>query len=388
MINKLLDDCFQCELHTAVSDVIEENSLYWHAFKDTIFFMEKGGMASDIGMINGKNVLGLRMRDGKQWHLLEDKLDVGAAAFMSINLHERFRKCQIHTTQHLISALLGNIYKVKTLSHHVSDDENDIEFDFDHFTDKMASELMVLCNGLIRDDLEVSIHYPTRTEAALHVKEEDLHHEDELRVVRIGNLDYNLCGCMHVPSLRYLQMIYISGYEKTTRGYKVKYLCGDQLLDGVDRRYHVLNEAAQTLAVSHLYLNTGIHRVINDQKAAMREVAVWKQKSFALFAQQFGKKDGSLLVHVFEDWDVKSVGQLASYLSNQCQQSCVLLAVMDDKSHVVIARAKDQSGDALQLFRTLADRFSLHGGGNAVMAQGGGACSDELVQYVKSIQKI
>ncbi len=388
MINKLLDDCFQCELHTAVTDIVAEKSLYWYAFKDTVFFMEKGGMASDIGMINGKNVLGLRIRDGKQWHLMEDKLDVNESVFMSINLHERFRKCQIHTAQHLISALLCNIYKVKTISHHVSDDENDIEFNFDHFTDKMASELMVLCNGLIRDDLEVSIRYPSRSEAALHVSEEQLHHEDELRVVQIGNLDYNLCGCMHVPSLRYLQMVYITGFEKTTRGYKVKYICGDQLLDGVSRRYQVLNEAAQSLAVSHLYLNTGIHRLINENKAGMRDIVLWKQKYFALFATQYAQNDKELLVHEFDDWDVKSMIQLAQYLTSQCQKSCVLLAKIYDKSHVVVAKAKDQTGDCLEVFHDLADRFDLQGGGNASMAQGGGAYSEALAQYVKSIQKI
>lgn len=388
MINRLLDDCFQCELHTVITDVEEENSLYWYALKDTLFFMEKGGMASDIGMINGKDVLGLCMRDGKQWHLMEAKMDVGESVFVSINLHERFRKCQIHTAQHLISALICNIYKVKTISHHVSDDENDVEFDLDHFTDKMASELMVLCNGLIRDDLEVSIHYPSRSEAVLHVSEEQLHHEDELRVVQIGNLDYNLCGCMHVPSLRYLQMIYITGYEKTTRGYKIKYICGDQLLDGVSRRYQVLDEAAQTLAVSHLYLNTGIHRIINENKAGMRDIVLWKQKCFVLFAAQYAQDDKELLVHEFDDWDVKSLVQLAQYLTAQCQKSCILLAKIYNKSHIVVAKAKDQAGNCLEVFQKLAQRFDLQGGGSEAMAQGGGPYSEALAQYVKSIQKI
>ncbi|MCG4877885.1 hypothetical protein L0N00_15765, partial [Eggerthella lenta] len=86
------------------------------------------------------------------------------------------------------------------------------------------------CNGLIRDDLDVSIQYPTRVEASKMAKGKNID-RDDLRVVRIGALDYNMCGCMHVPSLRYLQMLYISGYEKSAKGYKIKYLVGDQLLD-------------------------------------------------------------------------------------------------------------------------------------------------------------
>lgn len=387
MINKLLDNCFQTELNTIVVDVVEENGYYWHTFKDTIFFMEGGGMQSDIGVVSGHAVLDMKMEDGKQWHLMDTPLEVGANAFMSINLHERFRKCQIHTTQHLISALLGNVYKVKTISHHVGDDENDIEFDFDNFTDKMATELMVLCNGLIRDDLEVNILYPTRAEAALHAPAEKLNHDD-LRVVKIGNLDYNLCGCMHVPSLRYIQMVYISGYEKTTRGYKIKYLCGDQLLDSVQRRYQVLNEASHTLALSHLYINTGINKMINEQKALTRDLIVWKQKYFQELAEKICHTEDTLIIHEFDDMDVKSLAQLAQYITAQYQKQVVLLGKVYDKCHLVVAAPKDADVDCRTTFKDVADKYILQGGGSASLAQGGGVYTSELSDYVKSIQKL
>lgn len=387
MINKLLDNCFLTELNTTVTDVEQDKNFYWYAFKDTVFFMKKGGMAGDIGVINGNEVLDVRIKDNKQWHLMDIEMKVGDSVFMSINLHERFRKCQIHTAQHLISALLCNIYKVETLSHHVSDDENEIEFNLESFTDKMANELMVLCNGLIRDDLEVSVLYPSRSEAAQHAPVEKLNHDD-LRVVRIGTLDYNLCGCMHVPSLRYLQMIYISGYEKTARGYKVKYICGDQLLDSVSRRYHVLNEASQTLALSHLYLNTGIHKLINEQKALSHNIMLWKQKYFALFKDKLIQSDSAFINYEFDDIDVKSLIQLAQYLTQECQRPCVLLARLADKCHVAIAAPKDYEGDCRVLFKKLQEEFALNGGGNQSLAQGGGVYSKALSDYVKAIQKI
>lgn len=387
MINKLLDNCFLTELNTVVTDVEQDNHLYWYAFKETIFFMKQGGMEGDIGVINGNEVLDVKIKDNKQWHLMAQEMKVGDVAFMSINLHERFRKCQIHTAQHLISALLCNVYKVETLSHHVSDDENEIEFNLESFTDKMKNELMVLCNGLIRDDLEVSVLYPSRSEAALHAPAEKLNH-DELRVVRIGALDYNLCGCMHVPSLRYLQMIYISGYEKTSRGYKIKYVCGDQLLDSVSRRHKVLNEASQTLALSHLYLNTGINKLINEQKALSRDIILWKQKYFALFAEKVNQKDCECVTYEFDDIDVKSLVQLAQYITIECQKPCVLLAKLFDKCHVVIGAPKDSKIDCSACFKTIARQFELNGGGNRSLSQGGGIYTKSLSDYVKAIQKL
>ena len=64
MINKLLDNCFLTELNTTVTDVEQEQNLYWYAFKETVFFRKQGGMASDIGVINGSEVAGILLREG------------------------------------------------------------------------------------------------------------------------------------------------------------------------------------------------------------------------------------------------------------------------------------------------------------------------------------
>ena len=380
MINKLYDNCFTTELNTKVIEVREDNGLYWHACKDTIFYMEGGGMASDIGMIDEHMVLGLKYEEGHMWHLLDVKLE--GMVFMSVNLHERFRKCQVHTAQHLISAALGNVYKVKTLAHHVGDEENDIEFDFVDFTDKMAFELQVLCNGLIRDDLEVSIHYPTRVEAAKMLKGHV--DRDDVRVVRIGALDYNLCGCMHVPSLRYLQMIYISGYEKTTNGFKIKYLVGDQFLDCVDRRYKVLDEASRSLAVSHLYVNTGVNRLINETRNLHKEVSDWKQKYYEMYAKELGNSEEETIIHFFEDIDVKSLANVASIITKEHKKAVIFIARIYDNVHVVTAANEEVNFDAAKAFKEIAEVFHLKGGGNQKLSQGGGLFNEEILKFVRT----
>lgn len=385
MVNKLLDNCFTTEYSTVITDIEEEQGDYWHACKETIYFMSKGGMASDIGVINGLPIKNARIKDGKQWHLLEQKIEVGANVVMSINLHERFRKCQIHTAQHLISALLHNVYQVETISHHVSDDENVIEFNFDHFNDKMAKELMVLCNGLIRDDLEVSILYPTKAEAAKFVNEKKLNH-DEIRVVRIGNIDYNLCGCMHVPSLRYIQMIYIIGFFKTTRGYKIRYACGDQLLNSIDQRYKTLDEASNILATSHLYVNTGINKIINANKELAKQLQDSKHRYILLCADQLSKREDAIIKEKFHDLDKKSLVSLAQRISIFYEHPCILFTFLDDSCHLVIAAPKRFGMNCKSVFTTIANQFQLKGGGDETLAQGGGIYTKELADYINNIQ--
>lgn len=384
-MNKLYDNCFTTELNTVVMHVKEEDGQFWHACKDTIFYKESGGMASDIGVINDQLVLDLKYEEGHLWHLTQHRMD--GSVFMSVNLHERFRKCQVHTAQHLISAVLGNVYKVKTLAHHVGDEENDIEFDFKEFTDKMLFELQVLCNGLIRDDLEVSVLYPSRKEAEKLIPREQLHH-DELRVVRIGALDYNLCGCMHVPSLRYIQMIYITGYEKTTNGYKVKYICGDQFLDCVTKRYKVLNEASQSLAVSHLYVNTGVNRLLNETRQLNRDVIVWKQKYYDMFGKELCLSKEQNIVHFFDDIDIKSLAQMAQFITSNYEKVVIFVAKIYDNVHVVVASSKQIDFDCEGAFKDLMDKFRLKGGGSKELSQGGGIYQKDIFPYIEDKYKV
>ena len=384
MYNKLYDNCFKTELNTIVIKVEEENGLYWHACKDTIFYVESGGMASDIGKMDNHMVLGLRKKDGYVWHLLDVKLE--GSVFMSVNLHERFRKCQIHTAQHLISAVLTNVYNVKTLSHHVGDEENDVEMDFEDFNEKMAIELEVLCNGLIRDDLVVSELYPTRAEAMKYLPQKDCM-RDDLRVVRIGALDYNLCGCMHVPSLRYLQMLYIRGFEKTKKGYKIKYLVGDQLLDCITRRYQVLDEVSKSLAISHLYLDTGVARIVNKAHKMENEATQWKRKYYGMVAKEVAMQEADILVKEFDGIDNVSLREMAELVCSQYHKSAIFLGKLYDNAYIVMVSDSQSGVDMKAYYNAFAEKYHLKGHANANLAQGGGLYKEGMLEDLEQMFK-
>lgn len=110
-MNRYYDNCFHTEHNANVLEVMQEGNLYWHRLDETIFYVEGGGMASDVGKINGLDVINLKKVNGEVWHLLEEKLE--GPVSLSVNLFERFRKTQIHTTQHLISALCAVFITVK-----------------------------------------------------------------------------------------------------------------------------------------------------------------------------------------------------------------------------------------------------------------------------------
>lgn len=380
MYNKLYDNCFKTELNTKILKVVEENGLYWHACKDTIFYVGNDRMSNDIGMMDNHMVLGLKKQDGYVWHLLDVKLE--GSVFMSINLHERFRKCQIHTAQHLINAVLRNIYKVDNLSLSVSDEENVLEYNFKDFNEKMAIELQVLCNGLIRDDLSVSVLYPSRSEASEFLTSKELM-KDDLRVIRVGALDYVVCDCMHVPSLRYLQMIYIRGFEKTEKGYKIKFLVGDQFLDCVDRRYHVLDELSKSLQTSHLYLDTGVQRLASKNESLRQEVHAWKEKYYLRLAEDFAAKQEDIIIEEVDDVDDAFLMKMATMVSEKYDKTMIILGKVYDTAQVIISTKEGSKMDAETIYETLKERYHLVGSATKTLASGRGIYKENMLEEIK-----
>lgn len=381
MINKMLDNCFRTELTTRVEEIREDNGLYWHCFKDTIFYQGKGGMADDTGMINKRPVKGLKVAEGRFWHLLDEKME--GNVFMNVNPHTRFLKCQAHTAQHLISALVESIYGVQTVSHHVGTDECYVEFDLRDFNKKMAIELQVTCNGLIRDDLAVTILYPSQKDAQLLCPNKKLPAGD-IRLVRIGNLDVVPCGCMHVPSLRYLQMIQIIGYEKSSRGYRIRYAGGDQLLNNITQRYEVLDEACETLSVPHIYLNTGISKLISQKNLMQKELDGWRHLYFDKECEDVKKSEKLCLYRRYDEYSASDVRQLAKMITENSDKAVCFVWKEDEKAKVILAKSKTSTYDLKGIKRLLMEEYHFKGGGSMIFMEFGGPYSEELERTLQS----
>lgn len=382
MFNKLYDNCFKSELTTKVVKVIEDRGMYWHACKDTIFFVGNDEMEHDLGKINNHMVLGLRHQDGYVWHLLDEKIPVGEAVFMSINLHERFARCQCHTARHLITTIFANVYKANLLRYQQQEDVNILEFDLESFDDRKVSELQILINGLIRDDLGVSVLYPTRNEA-LHFLSQAEVMDDDLRIVRIGSLDYVKCSSMHVPSLRYLQMVYVQRYEKIENGIRLFYLVGDQLLDNIAKRYQVLDTLSDHLNASHLYLDSALSQVIGNTHILHAKIGTWKKRYEEAVVRELAHRDQAFIFEVLEDVERSSVIEIARNVIEQSEKAVVLIARKYDRLYVVCGAHPTIDFDYSKLYQALANDYHLKGGREENLMYGEGIYKESIIEYCK-----
>lgn len=383
MFNPYYDDWMKLELDTAVLAVREAAGKYWHAFEETVFYPEGGGMDRDTGTINDHEVLDLKLEDDKVWHLLDEKLQ--GRVHMRVDKDQRVMKCQVHSASHLMCGIMNKVYHADTISFYMNEHDSGAEMGFETFNDEIMKELERLCNDYILQDLPIEIIYPTPEEAQQHVLDEKLNHED-LRAVIIGDIDYNMCGCIHVPSLRYLQSFKFLNYEKTTRGYKINFVCGEQLLQTYGKQIKVLADSAKSLGVPQLNLKAGIDKLQSELKASKNEANSWKQQVIELKAKIMHEEaEAPCLFHEFDDMDIKTFQGFCSYFVRNYEHGIFFLCKVEDRCHVMISHSKSFAYPCGELFKKLSAEYGLRGGGNPSMAQGGGEYSEALINALKAL---
>ncbi|MBQ2407956.1 MAG: hypothetical protein II309_00850, partial [Bacilli bacterium] len=222
-------------------------------------------------------------------------------------------------------------------------------------------------NKLIREDLKIKIEYPTDIKSKY----------SETRAVIIGDIDYNLCGCIHVPSLRYIGKICIFDYEKTPYGYNLKFVSGDQVVRYVYDKYQILDQMKNDLKSPINELNTAVLKVIEDKQNIEKELDTLKEKYFKELIKNINTK-----FYMF-DLNIKDFQYLASIYQKEINKPFCFLTHYDNNVHIICYNLENN----LDLFNELKEKFNLKGGGNKTKAQGGGEFNEEIIKFLQDVDK-
>lgn len=379
------DHWLECEGTFEIIGCKQEEDSFWVQTKDTIFYVEGGGMAKDTGTINGFDVEDICYENGYYYHKI--KSHVSGDAQMKVDMQQRIQKVQIHSASHLICGLINKKYHAKTIAFFTHEDISGCEMEFTSFDETLMKEIEREVNDYVMQDLPIQIVYPTKEEAQKYVPDEKLDH-DELRAAVIGDIDYNMCACIHVPSLRYLQSIKLLNYEKTARGYKIYFVCGNQLLQTYDHQFNVLQSCAKELGVSNEHTYEALMKLRQDMKNLKASETAWKQQCIDLKAEKIAQNENTYLFMEIDDLDIKTFQTLCSTLVRNYVKGIFFICKDHERCHVIIARHASLDFKANELFKQIATQFQLRGGGNPGMAQGGGnydpAIIEELQQMAQS----
>lgn len=374
-MNVYYDDYQLTSFTDEVVECLANGERFWVATKTSCFYVEGGGMAKDEGTLGGLPVYDVKRGNDLYYHLVDEPLKGKVEGI--VDYPNRLRRCQIHDAQHLISAYLFDEYDLMTVSHHVSESDNEIVF-AGPVNEIDLPETQKALDKYLLEDLPITISYPSRELLDAHPSFKKLAY-DKIRVVQIGEIDFNLCGCLHLKSLREISAVFLKGYEETKEGLIVHYLAGGQINDYLRPRLEVLDKATKLLALDHLDIVSGIERLQAENKNLNYLYQSLKQEKLENLALDLAKETAPLIKELI-GLEVKEGQFLVSYLLNQGFSGSIalVLRINEDNCHVLVAGA-----DAKTLFKELSDVFCLKGGGNDRLLQGGGTYKDGMIEWIR-----
>ena len=177
----------------------------------TAFYPLGGGQPSDTGLLEWQGgraeVKEVTKKEGIRHHLVQNPDLVPDKVHCVINWERRLAHMKMHTAQHVISGVVYDLYKARTVGNQLYHDRSRIDFAPVKFTDEMVAEVERKCNDILVGGAKVEICTTSREELEKNIDAQranlDLLPKSvrDLRIVTIEKFDVCPCAGTHVRSL-------------------------------------------------------------------------------------------------------------------------------------------------------------------------------------------
>lgn len=191
--------------------VVVERGFDYVVLDRTAFYPLGGGQPSDIGYLEWPGgraeVKEVTKKEGIRHHLVENPDLLPDRVHGVVNWERRYAHMKMHTAQHVISGVVYDLYKARTVGNQLYHDRSRIDFAPVKFTDEMIAEVERRCNDILAGGAKVEICTAAREELEKNIDAQranlDLLPKSvrDLRIVTIEKFDVCPCAGTHVRSL-------------------------------------------------------------------------------------------------------------------------------------------------------------------------------------------
>ena len=351
---------------------------------ETAFYPTSGGQPHDTGLLAGVAVIDVVDEDDRIAHILAAPVGEGGAAGADapggalvvgeLDWPRRLDHMQQHTGQHLLSAVLDDLYGWKTVSVHFGGAESTLDVDAavaGLTPDRLrAAELRV--NEVIAEDRPVRIGFEEAAAAAGLRKPSE--RAGEIRIVTIDGIDRSACGGTHVRSTGGIGALLVGGAEKVRGHARIAFVCGSRVVRRAHDDRAALERVSSALSVSVAEAPDAAARAAAQlaelqswQRKAGGELAVLRARAM-LAAAEPEATGFRLVVDVRGAADPDELRALAQAMSHQPR--ALYIGAASEPPFVVLAASEETGMDAGRVLRETLDAEQGRGGGSPRAAQG------------------
>jgi alanyl-tRNA synthetase len=376
------NDCYLREFRANVVETAEDGRRVY--LDRTAFYPTSGGQPFDLGTLGGVKVTKVVDEDDRIAHLLDKPLAEGEVEGR-IDWPRRYDHMQQHTGQHVLSAVLVELFKIPTVSFHMSAGTSTIDIGAPSLDAAKLERVSQRCAEIVAEARPVSISFEDSSpELGLRKASQ---RTGTLRIVSIEGLDKSACGGTHVRSTAELGPILLRKSDKMRGNVRLEFVCGTRALRQARNDFLLLEQLSRTLSAP-------AEQAV-EVASSLTEKNKLLEKNCQRLAAELAQREGRELYHSTTP-DAAGIrrttqrgaaddGMRARAQGFVAEGRAVFLAVCDDPPSVLLAASADSGVHAGECVKAALAAAGGRGGGNQGLAQGSVPSPDALAQIVREI---
>jgi len=375
-------DCYLIEFQARIVDASPDRLKVY--LDRTAFYPTSGGQPFDTGRLGGSAVIDVVDEEGCIAHLLGSPLAADSVAG-AIDWQRRFDHMQQHTGQHLLSAVLIELFGAATVSFHLGADASTIDVARPLEPQQIrAAERRA--NEVVFQNRPVTIGFEDSAQDLGLRKATE--RQGEVRIVSIQDLDRSACGGTHVRSTAEIGPILLRKLDRIRGTQRIEFVCGMRAVARARADYDSLSAIARSLSAgldeAPALVTANLEKLQEADKTRRRLANELAQaKGRELYAATAPGEDGLRRIQ-------RNVPVLSDELRVEAQsftagEKSVFLASSEDPPSVLLAASKDSGINAGDVLKTALAAAGGRGGGNQNTAQGSLPNKEALDSLLRSV---
>ncbi|MBO5207417.1 MAG: hypothetical protein J6C09_07535 [Clostridia bacterium] len=342
----------------------------------TAFFPEEGGQSADGGKISGIEVLDVYEEDGVVHHILKSRPEISHVQ-CELDFNTRFEKMQLHTAEHILCGIIHRLFGLENVGFHLGTDE--VTFDISGvLTREELDRVEDFANEAVFANIRVDVSFPTSEEAQKISYRSKLDLKENIRLVKIGEVDTCACCAPHVAYTGEIGMIKILDFAKHKGGLRIIMSAGRRAVADYRIKYANLRRISALLSEPQHTTADALEKYVADTEALRTAHKQIKIKLAEVKAKGISESEGNALylldgfgydeLRAFANIAVKRVGGILLALSDCGEGYSYVIASEKENLSVLIKEANA--------------KLSGRGGGRPNMVQGSFTASlSEIASY-------
>ena len=367
-------DAYIKEFEAEVVSTVESKNGYITVLDRTAFFPEEGGQSSDKGCIGEARVIDVYEKDGVVYHITDREVPIGKVQ-CKLDFEERFEKMQLHTAEHIICGVIHKLYGYDNVGFHLGEDI--VTFDINGVLSRdELNNVETLTNEAVFSNIKVECYFPKREDLEKIEYRSKLELTENVRLVKIGEVDVCACCAPHVSYTGEIGIVKILDFMKHRGGLRITMQAGRRALVDYRTKYENLLKISAMLSTPQHESAKELERYMKDVDMLRSELKASKIKEAQRYAESIPQFYGNK-VFLMEDYTSEQLRAFGNIVKDKTDGLVICLSGKDnDFKYLIAAKDKELSLMVKEINKDLFGR----GGGRGEMVTGTFACTLSAIE--------